>query len=128
MNRAITIFKILTVVSFSLIMIPNEKFIIAMYIGLIALLIGYGGFFSMLMSAIILTAVVYVFILAFTYTKSNFRLSAIAILIFYIPMGLTFRGLFAHPYFISWVSYVIFIVISLITIVLLIRRLMMINN
>ncbi|MEO8820412.1 MAG: hypothetical protein ABI267_05800 [Ginsengibacter sp.] len=128
MKYIIPIFRILTFLSFIFLMVPNEKFTIAMIIALIALLMGFGGLFWVFGSAIVLAASVFIFVNAFEVSRINYKLSVVAILILYFPVGFTIRDVLANPYFMSWFSYLLFAMVSSITLVIISRKLILAND
>lgn len=128
MKKIISIFKILTFVSFIIILIPNDKGNIAMIGALLALMIGYGGINGLIMSLVVLPAAIFIFINAFVSSRLNYQLSIVSILILYLPVGISIRRVIKNFNFISASSYLIFILISLITLGLIIRRLVTIKN
>ena len=127
MKRAIPIFKILTFLSFIILMVPNEKFILPMVVWLVLALVGFSGVLWMILSAIVMVAAGFVYISAFMSSKLIDRLSVVAILILYFPFGISIMNVFTYPYFVSRLSYLIFTILSLITLVLIVRKLML-NN
>ena len=82
----------------------------------------------MIMSVTVLAAVIFIFVNAFIFSKLNYQLSAISILILYVPVGITTKSVITNLNFMSALSYLIFILISLITLGLIIRRLVQLKK
>lgn len=127
MKSLTTIFKILCAVSFLFLMMPNEKFNVPMWMELYMFILGLSGLVGMILSLIMLTAFVYLLFTAFEYHKLNDRLHLSAIVVFYFPFCTTIKNLFIYPTFISWLTYIVFFIISGITLALIIKRLKL-NN
>ena len=127
MKRLVTILKIILVISFFLVMVPNEFFVAPVFLWIVAILFDMGSLPEMLFSLAILITATYLIITSGRVNKLNDWLCLIAISIFNFPIALTIRDVFAHPYFISRFSYLIFIVLSFITILITVRKLILDN-
>lgn len=123
LNRLIFIFKIVSALSVLIVMMPNEKFIIPVWLWLFLCVSGIAGSNGMLLGGLVVAAVVYVLIFAHKNNALNDWLCVGAILIFYIPVGLAMPDIFKRHVFVSWLTAAIFVATSVAAFGLIITRL-----
>lgn len=119
----VNIFKILSVSSFLLVMIPNQFIAAPIFLWMIALLLGTGAILQIVLAVIVLTLAFFVIYKARTMNRKNDWISLTAILLFDCVIANTIKDVFAQPYFIFWFSYLVYFLISTVTLVILIRNL-----
>lgn len=125
MKKVISILKILLVISFFFVMIPGEILVAPTFWWIVVVLSDTRNFPEMSFSLVVLISATYLIITSARVNKLNDWLCLVAILILSFPIAFTIKDLFAHPYFISWFSYLIFIVLSFITILITVRNLIL---
>ncbi|MFS8083898.1 MAG: hypothetical protein ACMG51_10630 [Ginsengibacter sp.] len=123
----VNIFKILSVSSFLLVMIPNQFIAAPIFLWMIALILGTGAILQIVLAVIVLTLAFFVIYKARTMNRKNDWISLTAILLFDCVIANTIKDVFAQPYFIFWFSYLVYFLISTVTLVILIRNLV-VNN
>lgn len=96
MRKAISIFKILSVISFLTLIIPNEKFSVPMAVWLFVPLTGYAGFAITFFSITISMALLYFFITGFNFIDKKYDtwISLICILILAIAASMSIVNVF----------------------------------
>ena len=124
MKRTITILKFMSAALLLFVMIPNEKFIAPVFLWLYIFFIGSGGILGMVISAWILISTIYLLFSSQKGSVLNDILSILAILILYIPICIAFKNIIIYINFVSWLTYLLFIIISVVTVYLLIKRLL----
>lgn len=123
MKRVVFIMKILSAISFLFIVVPNDKVLIQMWMWL---LLGFNLWFipKLPASLLLIAAVFYLLLSAFKKytTKRSHILSVISILILYLPVIITFSSVFKYPYLISFFTYGLFLMFSIITLGILLYK------
>lgn len=122
-KKIIKNFKVLSVLSFFLVMIPNEFIAAPIFLWMVALLLGMGSLMQIVLAAIVLTIAFFVIYTTPRMNKKNDWISIAAIILFDYVVAYTVKGVFTHPYFIFWFSYLVYFLISTVTLIILIRNL-----
>lgn len=131
MKRAVFITKILSAISFLFLIAPNEKFLLPMWMFLV--LSFYPGVMQIqyMFASLLLIAALFYLLLSglkkYTTQRSNI-LSGISILILYVPVVMIFNSQFKHFHLLSFCTYVLFLIFSLITLGILSMRIKMNNT
>ncbi|MEO9144478.1 MAG: hypothetical protein ABI237_02885 [Ginsengibacter sp.] len=123
MKQLIAILKIVLVVSFLFIRVPNDFFIAPVFLWIVATLFNTGNIGQMIFSLLIVITSIYLIKTSSTENKLNDWLCLIAILILNFPIAIIIRTVFAHPNFISFLTCFTFLMVSIGTLSLVIRRL-----
>jgi hypothetical protein len=129
MTKKIPLFKILTSISFLLIMVSNEKFSLIMGLSLLLILFmtGIGGF---IYAAISLAATLYLFISGVSKfnSKKDDIVSLLSIVTMYIPISVTIQPSLKHPTIWVYITLAIFGMISILTFIFILNKVTNKNN
>jgi hypothetical protein len=132
MRQITTILKIAIVASFLFVMVPTESIIIPLWRwiaeSIVSMFYISGGFPGVIFPIIILIAALYLIIAAGKSDKLNDWLCLIAISILNFPVAFTIKDLFKYPYFISRFSYLVFLILFFILLIITISRLLLNNK
>lgn len=124
MRKAICVFKMLSVISFLALIIPNEKFSVPMIVWLFATLTGFAGFAITLFSIIISMALFYFFITGFNPidTRYDTWISLICILILGIVASASTVNVFKYTIFLAYLTHFICLFILVTTLVIITEK------
>lgn len=124
MDRIIVIFKISLIISFLFVMVPNEFFTAPIFLWLMTICFsGMAGLSETIFSWLILIAIAFLIKTTFKSHKRDDWFCLIAILIINYPIALTLCDVIDHPYFISRFTYLLFVMLECLTLLLIIRKL-----
>lgn len=124
MRKAISIFKILSVISFLSLIIPNEKFSVLMAVWLFAVLTGFGGIIVTLFSIIVSFALFYFFITGFNIIDKKYDtcISLICILILGIAASMSLVNVCKYHIFLAYLTHFICLFILVIALVFITKK------
>jgi hypothetical protein len=124
MRKALCIFKILSVISFLALIIPNEKFSLPMIIWLYATLTGFAGLTVAFFSITISTALFYFFITGLNPIDKKYDtwVSLICILILGTAASVSLVNVFKYYIFSAYLTHFICLFILIITLVMVTKK------
>ena len=122
--KSIPTIKILTSISFLLVLMPNEKSELIICLGLIFWFIGLAGPWAILIGISVSIALLYLLVSAFkkSNTKNDCKYSILSLLALYVPIAMLFERIIMVGSLLAYISYITFLVISFSTFISLINR------
>ena len=124
MRNAISIFKILSVVSFLALIVPNEKFSVPMVLWLFVTFTAFAGLSTALFSILISFALFYIYVTSFNPIADKYDIwfSLMSILILVIAASISMVNVFNYSVFSAYLTHFICLFFLVITLILIYKK------